>query len=72
YDASGGNEQAGIQVGDTLIFVVDVVGVPLTGPEGEAVSPKKGLPTVSGPKDKPSISVPKSKPLTELVVQPLI
>ena len=72
YDASGGNEQAGIQVGDTLIFVVDVVGVPLTGPQGSAVSPKKGLPTVSGPKDKPSISVPKTDPPKELQIQPLI
>ncbi len=27
YDAGGGNPQAGIEVGDTLIFVVDVVGV---------------------------------------------
>lgn len=72
YDASGGNEQAGIEVGDTLLFVVDIVGVPLTGPQGEAVSPKKGLPTVSGAKDKPSISVPKTDPPKELQVQPLI
>lgn len=72
YDASGGNAQAGIQVGDTLIFVVDIVGVPLTGPEGSAVTPKKGLPTVGGAKDKPSISVPKTDPPKELQVQPLI
>lgn len=72
YDASGGNAEAGINVGDTLIFVVDIVGVPLTGPQGEAVSPKKGLPTVSDKGGKPSISVPKTDPPTELQVQPLI
>ena len=47
YDASGGNPQAGIEVGDTLIFVVDLVGVQLAGPEGTAVKPKAGLPTVT-------------------------
>ena len=32
YDASGGSAQVGIEVGDTLIFVVDIVAVPLGGP----------------------------------------
>jgi peptidylprolyl isomerase len=72
YDASGGNAEAGINVGDTLIFVVDVVGVPLTGPKGDEVKPKKGLPTVTDKGGKPSISVPKTKPPTSLQVQPLI
>jgi len=72
YDASGGNAQAGIEVGDTLIFVVDIVGVPLTGPKGTALQPKAGLPTVSDKAGVPSISVPKTKAPTELQVQPLI
>ena len=72
YDASGGNPQAGIEVGDTLVFVVDIVDVQLSGPSGEKVSPKAGLPTVSGSLDKPEITIPKGKPPTELVVQPLI
>lgn len=72
YDASGGQADAGIEVGDTLIFVVDILTVELPGPQGSDVSPKKGLPTVSGPENKPSISVPKSDPPTGLQVQPLI
>lgn len=72
YDAAGGNAQAGIEVGDTLIFVVDIVGVPLTGPAGTAVAPKKGLPTVSDSKTKPTISVPKTAAPKELQIQPLI
>lgn len=72
YDANGGNPEAGINVGDTLIFVVDVVGVPLTGPEGSTVKPKNGLPTVSDKDGKPSITVPKTNPPTSLQIQPLI
>ena len=34
YDAAGGNPQIGVKVGDTLMFVVDIVAVPLDGPEG--------------------------------------
>ncbi len=47
YDASGGSPQAGIEVGDTLIFVVDIEATTLSGPEGSPVTPKPGLPTVS-------------------------
>jgi peptidylprolyl isomerase len=72
YDASGGNPQAGIEVGDTLIFVVDLVTVQLAGPEGTAVKPKAGLPTVTVKNGQPEISVPKTDPPTTLQVQPLI
>ena len=72
YDASGGNAQLGIQVGDTLVFVVDIVNVQLSGPSGEKVSPKAGLPAVSGSLDKPKITIPKTDAPKELVVQPLI
>ena len=72
YDASGGNAQAGIEVGDTLVFVVDIVDVQLSEPAGTRVEPKAGLPTVTGPLDKPDITVPKSDAPEELVVQPLI
>jgi peptidylprolyl isomerase len=72
YDSSGGNAQAGIEVGDTLVFVVDIVDVSLTRPEGTKVAPKDGLPTVSGPLEKPVITVPKTDPPTSLVAQPLI
>jgi peptidylprolyl isomerase len=72
YDASGGNPQAGIEVGDTLIFVVDLVTVQLPGPEGTAVEPKAGLPTVTEKDGVPEITVPKTDPPTTLQVQPLI
>ncbi|SDS27795.1 peptidylprolyl isomerase [Friedmanniella luteola] len=72
YDASGGNAQAGIEVGDTLVFVVDIVDVQLSEPSGAAVKPKAGLPTVTGALDKPDITIPKTDPPKTLVVQPLI
>ena len=72
YDASGGNAQAGINVGDTLVFVVDLVDVQLSGPEGAKVNPPSGLPTVTGALDKPTITIPRTDPPTKLVVQPLI
>lgn len=72
YDASGGSAQAGIEVGDTLIFVVDIEATTLSGPEGSPVTPKPGLPTVTEKKGVPEVKVPKSDPPKTLVVQPLI
>jgi peptidylprolyl isomerase len=72
YDPTGGSPQAGIEVGDTLIFVVDLVGVQLAGPEGTTVQPKKGLPTVTDKGGKPEVTIPESAPPTTLQVQPLI
>jgi len=72
YDASGGSEQAGIKLGDSLIFVIDVVSVQLSGPEGDEVTPKAGLPTVTDKDGKPSISVPKTAAPATLQIQPLI
>src|SRR5690606_33882440 len=72
YDASGGTQDGSIQVGDTLIFVVDIVSIPLTGPEGEAVKPAAGLPKVTDKGGKPEISIPKSDPPKELKAQTLI
>jgi peptidylprolyl isomerase len=73
YDQSGGNQQADIQVGDTLIFVVDIEATTLSGPDGTPVTPKPGLPTVtSDSKDVPSVTMPKTAPPKTLVVQPLI
>lgn len=72
YDASGGNAQAGINVGDTLLFVVDIVEAQLSGPSGTAVKPKAGLPTVTDEKGKPVVAVPKTDPPTTLQVQPLV
>jgi peptidylprolyl isomerase len=72
YDASGGSPQAGIQVGDTLIFVVDLVDVQLAGPKGTVVQPKAGLPAVADKGGKPEITIPESTPPSALEVQPLI
>jgi peptidylprolyl isomerase len=72
YDAAGPNAPAGIEVGDTLVFVVDVVDVQLSEPSGAAVKPKAGLPTVTGALDKPDITMPKTPAPKQLVVQPLI
>src|SRR5215207_4574225 len=73
YDASGGNPQIDVQIGDTLIFVVDVVAVPLSGPEGSKVAAKAGgLPTFTDKDGTPVVSIPKSDPGDKLQVQPLI
>jgi peptidylprolyl isomerase len=72
YDPMGGNPQAGIEVGDTLIFVVDLVDVQLAGPEGSTVRPKEGLPTVADKGGKPQVTIPESAPPTTLQAQPLI
>jgi peptidylprolyl isomerase len=72
YDSAGGSPQAGIEVGDTLVFVVDIVDVQLSEPSGTAVKPKAGLPRVTGALDKPDITIPKTDPPKKLVVQPLI
>ena len=72
YDGSGGNPQIDVQVGDTLVFVVDLVGVPLDGPDGEAVKPKAGLPTVTDKDGVPEVTIPKADPPATLQIQPLI
>jgi peptidylprolyl isomerase len=70
YDSAGGNADAGIEVGDTLVFVVDIISVSVAGPTGKAVTPASGLPTVSGA-DKPTITIPSGNPPAKMVVQPL-
>ena len=72
YDASGGSPQAGIEVGDTLLFVVDIVAAPLDGPEGTKVDPKAGLPTVTDKDGVPTVTMPKTDPPTKRTVQPII
>ena len=73
YDQAGGSPDAGIEVGDTLIFVVDIISATLPGPSGASVTPAAGLPTVTGDLNKPVVTVDsKATPPTTLVVQPLI
>jgi peptidylprolyl isomerase len=72
YDAST-NRPEGIEVGDTLIFVVDILQAGVTEPQGVAqVVDDPSLPTVSGTLDMPVLTIPSVDPPTELVVEQLI
>lgn len=68
-----GNPDAGIEKGDSILFVVDIISANFEEAAGEAVAPVEGLPVVTMAEDGPEIAVPDgaTKP-TELVVQPLI
>ena len=72
YDGAGGNPQIDVEMGDTLVFVVDIVAVPLDGPEGTKKTPKDGLPTVTDKGGIPEITIPKSDPPAELQAETLI
>lgn len=68
-----GNPQAGIQAGDSLVFVVDIVSASYDEATGEAVTPAAGLPTVTVTEGKPELTFPEGGVNAEqLVVQPLI
>lgn len=74
YDSSGGNPNAGIEVGDTLVFVVDIVAAPLDIASGTEQPAPEGAPTVQfGEDNKPTITIPTgTQPPTELQTHPLI
>ena len=74
YDSSGGNANAGIDIGDTLVFVIDIVRCEISQPTGDTVTPTDpSLPTVGGTATAPTLSIPSSStPPTSLVIQPLI
>ena len=73
YDSNGGNSNIGIEVGDCLVFLVDIISVSATGPTGTAVTPPAGLPTVSSDLKAPIITIDtKATPPSALTVQPLI
>lgn len=73
YDSNGGNANIGIDVGDCLVFVVDIISVSATGPSGATVTPPSGLPTVSDDLKAPVITIDtKATPPSSLTVQPLI
>lgn len=68
-----GNEAGTITGTDTVIFVMDVLGVKPARATGTKVAPKAGLPTVQlAANGSPTISVPKTKAPTKLVSQNLI
>ncbi|MEO7745350.1 MAG: FKBP-type peptidyl-prolyl cis-trans isomerase, partial [Actinomycetota bacterium] len=75
FAGGAGNQQLGFGKDDSLIFVLDLTSAvtPLTGPQGDPVTPAKGLPTVTqDAKGVPKITMPKTPAPTKLVVQPLI
>jgi len=73
YDSNGGNANIGIEVGDCLVFVVDIISVSATGPSGDTVTPPAGLPTVAGDLKAPVVTIDtKATPPSTLTVQPLI
>jgi peptidylprolyl isomerase len=73
YDSNGGNANIGIEVGDCLVFIVDIISVSATGPSGDTVTPPAGLPTVSGDLKAPVVTIDtKATPPSTLTVQPLI
>lgn len=67
-----GNPQAGINGGDTLIFVVDILVSQLSGPSGEEVEAVPGLPIVTDEAGVPSISMDGTEVPTEARTQAII
>lgn len=74
YDASGGSPRAGILVGDTLLFVVDILDIDYQTPFGQAVTPPAGLPAVGkDAKGLPTLTInTAATPPAAVTSQPLI
>ncbi len=73
YDGSSGRPESGIEIGDTLVFVVDILRTMRTEPSGTTVTPTAAnLPEVSGELNAPVITIPNSAAPTSLVSQTLI
>lgn len=73
YDAAGGSPQAGIVVGDTLVFVVDIVEASVATASGTAVAPAAGAPAVTVTDGKPTVAIPSGAAVpTATGVYPLI
>lgn len=67
-----GSPQSGIEAGDSLIFVVDIISASFTEAMGEEVTPAEGLPSVTITDGKPEVTVPEGLAADTLQVQPLI
>ncbi len=73
YDASPTSGPDGYQIGDTLIFVVDILAVSVAQPEGKVVTPPSGLPKVAGSAaDKPTVTIPSGSAPTKMSAAVLI
>ena len=72
YDSSGGSSAAGIEVGDSLVFVVDVVAVSIGQATGTVNQPSLPV-TVGDDGGKPTVSIPSgSTPPSTLIAENLI
>jgi len=73
YDAAGGRPDGGISVGDTLVFVVDILAVSVNQPSGKAVPAPSGAPSVTGSAaDKPVVTIPSSAAPSSMIAANLI
>ncbi|MDR0488493.1 MAG: FKBP-type peptidyl-prolyl cis-trans isomerase [Propionibacteriaceae bacterium] len=74
YDANGGQESAGIEIGDTLVFLVDILKAQYPEPTGTQIPANDPqMPTVTGPLDAPEVTIPQGvEAPTELKVQVLV
>lgn len=72
YDSQGGNSQAGIAVGDSLVFVVDILGASYPTATGTPVTPAAGLPSVTVKDNVPTVTIGHATKPTSLVTQTLI
>lgn len=74
YDSNGGQPSANIAIGDTLVFVADIISCQLAVSDGQAVTvTDASLPEVTGELDAPIVTINSDQtPPSSLVVQPLI
>ncbi len=71
YDASGGNADIGIEVGDTLVFVVDIIATTVSTATGTTVSASVPV-TIGDEAGKPTVTIPGGIAPPQLLVQRLI
>lgn len=67
-----GNPGAGIEVGDSIVFVVDIISANFDEATGAPVEPAAELPAVDMSSGTPELAAPTGDAPTELIVQPLI
>jgi peptidylprolyl isomerase len=74
-DAFGdsGNDQLGIEAGETVVFVVDVVSVLATQAEGDPSPLPDGFPAITWDADgKPTVTIPDTEPPADLRIATVI
>ncbi|MFV0406282.1 MAG: FKBP-type peptidyl-prolyl cis-trans isomerase [Propioniciclava sp.] len=73
YDQAGGQPEAGIEVGDTLIFVVDINAIAVGGASGKESSPKLPVELSTRDDGSPQVTIPTDAAApAELVVETVL